>query len=74
MVPQHLGRFLIALGLGIAGLGLMLIAISRVGAFRIPGDLVFGGKNWRMYLPIGTCLLASAILTLVLWIINLFRR
>lgn len=71
---QQFARWFILLGLSIAGLGLLLILVPKLGQFRIPGDMVFGGRNWRLYLPIGTCLLASAILTLILWIINLFRR
>ncbi len=38
---------------------------------RLPGDIVIRGKNSVFYFPIVTCLLLSAILTLVMW---LFRR
>ncbi|MDH7599998.1 MAG: DUF2905 domain-containing protein [Sedimentisphaerales bacterium] len=74
MIPQQIGKWFLAIGIALAALGVMLMILGRVGQFRIPGDLVFTGKNWRVYIPLGTCLLASAVLTLLLWIINLFRR
>ena len=31
---------------------------------HLPGDLAFHGEGWRVYLPLGTSLLLSALLTL----------
>ncbi|MHC4336862.1 MAG: DUF2905 domain-containing protein [Planctomycetota bacterium] len=42
--------------------------------FKLPGDFEFGSRNWRIYLPIGSCILISIVLTVVLWFINYFRR
>ena len=58
-----------ALGLLIAGIALYLVA--KLGLPRIPGDLVFEGRNWKVYFPIATSLLLSVILTVLL---NLFLR
>ena len=35
---------------------------------RLPGDIHIGGKNGGFYFPIVTCLLVSAVLTLVMWL------
>ena len=51
-----------------------MIVLGRVGLFRLPGDLEFGLKNWRIYLPIASCILISIVLTLILWLIHYFRR
>ena len=72
--PQQLGKWLILAGLGLAVVGLILLGLGRLGLFRLPGDLEFGGKNWKVYFPIGSCILLSILLTLVMWLINIFRR
>jgi hypothetical protein len=72
--PQQIGKWLILLGIVIGVLGLLVLLLGRVGLFRLPGDLQFGGRNWRIYLPIASCIIISIILTLILWLVNYFRR
>jgi hypothetical protein len=72
--PQQIGRWLILAGVIIALLGVLVMVLGRVGLFRLPGDLQFGGKNWRIYFPIASCILISIILTVILWLIYYFRR
>ena len=72
--PQQLGKFLLLLGGGIALVGALLWLGGQVGLFKLPGDLEFGGKNWKLYIPLGTCILLSVLLTLILWLINHFRH
>ena len=72
--PQQFGKWLIAVGIFIAVLGVLVMLLGRVGLFKLPGDLQFGSKNWRVYIPIASCLIISVILTLILWLINYFRR
>ncbi len=72
--PQQVGKWLIAAGIGIALLGVLMVLLGRVGLFKLPGDLEFGSKNWRVYIPIASCIVLSIVLTLVLWLINYFRR
>lgn len=61
-------------GLVVAGLGAALWALGKLGLARLPGDFSFGGKGWRVYLPIGTCVLVSILLSLLLWVVTRFRR
>jgi hypothetical protein len=72
--PQQFGKWLVAIGVVIVGLGLLLMLLGRMGLFRLPGDFEFGGKNWRVYFPLATSILLSLILTLVLWLIHHLRR
>jgi len=72
--PQQFGKWLIAAGLVIVVLGVLMIVLGRFGLFKLPGDLEFGSKNWRVYFPIASCILISIILTLIMWLINYFRR
>ena len=72
--PQQVGKWLIAAGIVIAAVGALVLLLGRVGLFRLPGDLEFGSRNWRLYVPIASCIVISIILTLILWLINYFRR
>lgn len=72
--PQQMGKWLIGAGIFIAILGVIVMLLGRVGLFKLPGDLEFGSKNWRIYIPIASCVLISIILTVILWLINHFRR
>jgi len=72
--PQQIGRWLITVGIIIALVGGLIMMLGRIGLFKLPGDFQFGYKNWRIYLPIGSCILISIILTVVLWLTSYFRR
>ena len=68
------GKTLIFLGLILLGLGLIwtFLPLSRLG--RLPGDIVIRRQNWSLYLPITTSVLLSLALTLVVWILSIWRR
>jgi hypothetical protein len=68
------GWALLVLGLILAGFGLIwILAPSIPWLGRLPGDIRIEGENYRFYFPLVTCLLASLVLSLVLWIVRLFR-
>jgi hypothetical protein len=62
------------MGITIVLAGGLVMILGRVGLFKLPGDLVLGSKNWRIYLPIASCIIISIVLTVILWLINYFRR
>jgi hypothetical protein len=65
------GKLLILLGLGVAAMGLLLVAAERLGWLgRLPGDIVIERKNFTFYFPVVTCLVLSVIVTLILWVLN----
>jgi hypothetical protein len=72
--PQQIGKLLIAIGLTIVLLGSLFLLFGQLGLFKLPGDLQFGSKNWRVFLPITSCLIISILLTLILWLISYLRR
>lgn len=68
------GWLLLILGLVIAGVGLVWIfAPSIPWLGRLPGDIRIERENFRFYFPLVTCLLVSLVLSLVVWVIRLFR-
>jgi len=67
-----LGRTLIILGvvLIIAGVLFSLGERLPIRFGRLPGDIVVRGRNTTLYFPVVTCILLSAILTLIMWLFN----
>lgn len=67
-----LGKMLIFVGLIIAGIGAVLVSGIGTGWLgKLPGDFAVEKPNFRFYFPLTTCLLISALLTLIMW---LFKR
>lgn len=72
--PQQIGKLLIFIGLTIILLGALFILLGQLGLFKLPGDLQFGSKPWRVFIPVTSCIIISITLTLVFWLINYLRR
>jgi ribose/xylose/arabinose/galactoside ABC-type transport system permease subunit len=73
---SDLGRIFISLGLLLVVIGLIFIGLNRLNIpiGRLPGDFSWRGRGWSVSFPLATSILLSTVLTLVLWIINHFRR
>ncbi|REK15962.1 MAG: DUF2905 domain-containing protein [Actinobacteria bacterium] len=41
---------------------------------NLPGDIRIEGENTRLYIPITSMIVASAVISLVLYVVNAFRR
>jgi hypothetical protein len=67
---NQLGRTLVLAGVALAVIGLLVGFGDRLPfrLGRLPGDLSFGGKNTRVYIPLGTSLLLSLVLSLLAWL------
>lgn len=72
---SDIARLLIVLGGGLLLLGVVLLVFTRVsGINQIPGNFQFQFGNMRIFLPLGTMLLISLLLTLVLNILARWFR
>ncbi len=72
---ESLGRMLIWVGAGILLLGLLFLLLGKIpGLGRLPGDILFRRGNATVYIPLGTMILLSVLLTLVLNVIARLRR
>ena len=66
---------LIVVGLLVVGAGIVwLLAPNLPWLGRLPGDIVIERENGRFYFPITTCLLLSAVLSLVMWVVRSFGK
>ena len=73
----QLGKFLVIAGVLLVAVGLLVMVgtkLSFLGLGRLPGDIIYKGKHGTFYFPVITCLLVSALLTLVLWVISLLTK
>lgn len=71
------------IGRALIGMGVLLVAVGALVLFsdklpfrlgRLPGDIAIEGKNGGgFYFPVVTCLLVSAVLTLISWAVGKFR-
>jgi Protein of unknown function (DUF2905) len=67
-----LGRSLIILGLLIVLVGVLVSLSGRIPWLgRLPGDIAIKRENFSLYFPLGSCLLLSVFVSLIMW---LFRR
>jgi len=71
-----LGRVLILLGAlaMVAGLVFILLGRANIPLGRLPGDIVYRGKNSTFYFPLATSILVSVMLSVVMYLIGRFRR
>ncbi len=40
---------------------------------KLPGDIVVEGKNYRFYFPIVTCIILSVVVSVIFYIVRLFK-
>ena len=73
---SELGKLLIVLGIVLMGAGVVLTLLGRTNLplGRLPGDIVYRGKNTTFYFPLASSLLVSVLLSIVLYIVGRWRR
>jgi len=64
-------RTLIILGVVLVAAGLLWPVLTKLGLFRLPGDIAIEKEGFRFYFPITTMIIISVILSLIFW---LFRK
>jgi hypothetical protein len=72
----EMGKAIALLGAALVVLGLCVIVLSKSGINfgRLPGDIVYRGKNATVYFPIVTSILLSVVVSAIFYLINRFRR
>lgn len=70
-MSDELGKLLLGAGLVLVVLGGLVLLAGKLGIGRLPGDLLWQGENWSVYVPLGWMVVLSIVLTILL---NLFLR
>ncbi len=70
-----LAKVLILTGAAIIILGVLLLFIDKIPVLgKLPGDIMIRKKNFALYIPLGTMILLSVGLSLILYIISYFKK
>lgn len=66
------GRGLIIAGLILMAAGVLVSFAPKLPTWlgRLPGDISFRRGDFSFYFPLATCLLLSAILSFILWLLR----
>ncbi|MBI3330945.1 MAG: DUF2905 domain-containing protein [Candidatus Omnitrophica bacterium] len=68
---QPLGRALIFFGVILTSFGLILLLAPKVPWLgRLPGDILIQREQFSFYFPLTSCLLASLLLSVLLWLVH----
>jgi len=73
---MDMGKLLIILGAVILAAGVVVTLLGRMNLplGRLPGDIVYRGKNTTFYFPLATSILLSVVLSIVLYVVGRWRR
>jgi hypothetical protein len=69
--PAALGKLLLGLAAVLAVIGVLLVLAEKVPGLRLgrlPGDIAVERERFRLYVPLGTSILLSVVVTLLLWL------
>ncbi len=73
-MQDSVSRFLVILGLVLVVLGLLWPLVKRLGLGQLPGDVHLTGDGWSFHFLLGTSIVLSIVLTLLLnlvfWFMN----
>jgi hypothetical protein len=72
----ELGKIIFVIGLIVVLIGAVIMFAARFGLplGRLPGDVVYRGKHVSVFFPIGTSILISIVLSLILYLLSRFNR
>jgi Protein of unknown function (DUF2905) len=70
------GRILVVLGVVLIVVGSLVMLLGRTGLpiGRLPGDILYRGKNTTFYFPLASSIVISVVLSIVLFLIGRFKR
>ena len=66
------GKLLVIVGAVVIAAGLVLMVAGRahLPLGRLPGDIIYRGKNTTFYFPLATSIVVSVVLSLILWAVG----
>jgi hypothetical protein len=67
---MDIARFLVLLGAVLVAAGLLWPLLVKTGLGHLPGDIVVERDGFTLYIPLVTSLLISAVVSLVLWLLQ----
>jgi DUF2905 family protein len=73
---SDVGKLMVIAGavLLVVGLAIMLLGKTGLPLGRLPGDIVYKGKNTVFSFPLATSIVLSLVLSVVLYLVSRWRR
>jgi len=73
---MELGRILVILGIALVVIGGIVMLLGRTGLplGRLPGDILYRGKNTTFYFPLASSILISVVVSILLFLIARMKR
>lgn len=65
-----MSRWLIGLGLLLVIAGIAWPWLTKLGLFRLPGDIAIERENFRFYFPITTMVIVSVVVSIIFWFLR----
>lgn len=67
-----IGRMLLILGVALVVIGGIVMLLGRTGLpiGRLPGDILYRGKNTTFYFPLASSILISVVLSIIIFLIG----
>jgi len=66
-----IAKFLILSGLVLVGAGLLFLVFDKIPWMgKLPGDIVIKREKFTFYFPLVTCLIISAIISIIFWFLR----
>jgi hypothetical protein len=72
----EIGRLIVMFGIVLVVIGGIVMLLGRAGLplGRLPGDILYRGKNTTFYFPLATSILLSVVLSAILFLISRLKR
>jgi hypothetical protein len=65
-----MARFLIIFGIVLVVAGLAWPWLAQLGLGRLPGDIRIERNGFTIFIPLTSCLIISAAISLILWLLR----
>ena len=63
-------KILIGIGLVIVAIGLLWPYWGKIPLGRLPGDIIINKPHLKVYIPITTAILVSAVISIIMWLLK----
>jgi len=72
----EMARILVLLGIALVVIGgiVMLLGRTALPLGRLPGDILYKGKNTTFYFPLASSILISIVLSFILYLIGRLKK
>jgi hypothetical protein len=75
LMMDHIGKFIILLGILIVVIGVLVLLIDRIPLLgKLPGDIHIQRGRFQVYFPVVTSIVLSVVLTLIFWLASWLGR